>query len=143
MAGETQVPKDKLASWKKAAKKPQLLKWNEIKEEKLNEKITRKLAVGQNEMIGRLRLAKGAAVPPHKHLAEQITMVMSGTLRFTIGGKDIDVHAGEVLVIPPNVVHSAVALEDSDDIDSFSPLRVDWLTGDDAYLKTGKSTLKR
>ena len=137
------MAQDKLASWKKAAKKPQLLRWDEIKEEKLNEKITRKLAVGQNEMIGRLRLAKGATVPPHKHLAEQITMVMSGTLRFNIGGKDITVRAGEVLIIPPNVVHSATALEDSDDIDSFSPLRVDWLTGDDAYLKTGKSTLKR
>ena len=55
--------KDKLASWKKAAKKPQLLRWDEIKEEKLNEKITRKLAVGQNEMVGRLRLAKGAIGP--------------------------------------------------------------------------------
>lgn len=137
------MAQDKMASWKKAAKKPQLLKWHEIKEEKLNEKITRKLAVGQNEMIGRLRLAKGAAVPPHKHLSEQITMVMSGALKFTIEGKDIDVRAGEVLVIPPNVVHSAIALEDTDDIDSFSPLRIDWLTGDDAYLKTGKSTLNK
>ena len=137
------MPKDKLASWKKAAKKPQLLRWSEVKEEKMNEKITRKLAVGQNEMIGRLSLKKGAVVPPHKHLSEQITMVINGALKFTIGGKDITVNAGEVLVIPPNVVHSAVALEDSDDIDSFSPLRLDWLTGDDAYLKTGKSTLKK
>jgi unsaturated pyranuronate lyase len=114
-----------------------------VEEEKLNDKITRKLAVGRNEMIGRLRLAKGAVVPAHKHVSEQITMVMSGALRFTIRGKDITVRAGEVLVIPPNVVHSAVALEDSDDIDSFSPLREDWLSGDDAYLKTGKSTLER
>jgi quercetin dioxygenase-like cupin family protein len=137
------LAKDKLAIWKNAAKKPQLLRWAEIEEEKLNDKITRKLAVGQNEMIGRLRLEKGAVVPPHKHVSEQITMVMSGALKFTIGGKDITVRAGEVLVIPPNVVHSAVALEDSDDIDSFSPLREDWLSGDDAYLKTGKSTLKK
>jgi quercetin dioxygenase-like cupin family protein len=137
------LPKDKVASWKQAAKKPQLLKWSEVKEERMNEKITRRLAVGQNEMIGRLSLKKGAAVPPHKHLSEQITMVISGALKFTIGGKDIIVNAGEVLVIPPNVVHSAVALEDSDDIDAFSPLRLDWLTGDDAYLKTGKSTLKK
>lgn len=137
------MARDKLASWKKAAKKPQLLRWADVKEERMNEKITRKLAVGQNEMIGRLQLVKGAKVPPHKHLAEQITMVMSGAIVFTIGGKDITVRAGEVLVIPPNVVHSAVALEDSDDIDAFSPLRIDWLTGDDAYLKTGKSTLKK
>jgi quercetin dioxygenase-like cupin family protein len=136
------LAKNKLAIWKNAAKKPQLLRWAEIEEEKLNDKITRKLAVGQNEMIGRLRLEKGAVVPPHKHVSEQITMVMSGALRFTIGGKDITVRAGEVLVIPPNVIHSAVALEDSDDIDSFSPLRLDWLSGDDSYLKTGKSTLK-
>jgi unsaturated pyranuronate lyase len=136
------LAKDKLAGWKKAAEKPQLLRWVEIKEEMLNEKITRKLAVGQNEMVGRLRLAKGAVVPAHKHVSEQITMVMVGAIRFTIGGRDIDVRAGEVLIIPPNVVHSAIALEDSDDIDAFSPLREDWLSGDDAYLKTGKSTLK-
>jgi unsaturated pyranuronate lyase len=114
-----------------------------VKEERMNEKITRKLAVGQNEMVGRLSLAKGAIVPAHKHLAEQITMVMSGAIKFTILGKDYTVRAGDVLVIPPNVVHSAVALEDSDDIDAFSPLRLDWLTGDDAYLKTGKSTLNK
>lgn len=137
------MARDKLAGWKKAAKKPQLLKWDEVKEEKLNENITRKLAVGQNEMIGRLKLVKGAVVPPHKHVSEQITMVFSGALRFTIEEKDFVVRAGDVLIIPPNVVHSAVALEDTDDIDSFSPLRIDWLTGDDAYLKTGKSTLKK
>lgn len=137
------MPVDKLAGWRKAARKPQLLRWSEIKEEKMNDKITRKLAVGQNEMIGRLHLSRGATVPPHKHAAEQITMVMSGALRFNVAGKDVTVAAGEVLVIPPNVVHSAVALEDCDDIDCFSPLREDWLTGDDSYLKTGRSTLKK
>ncbi len=133
----------RLAIAKKAAKKPQHLRWADIEEEKLNEKITRKLAVGKNHMVGRLHLSKGAVVPPHKHVSEQITMVMSGALRFTVGGKDVTVNAGEVLVIPPNVVHSAVALEDCDDIDAFSPLRLDWLTGDDAYLKTGKSAINR
>ncbi len=134
---------NRLASARKAAKKPQHLRWADIEEEKLNEKITRKLAVGKNHMVGRLHLAKGAIVPAHKHVSEQITMVMSGAIRFSILGKDVTVNAGEVLVIPPNVVHSAVALEESDDIDAFSPLRLDWLTGDDSYLKTGKSTLKR
>jgi quercetin dioxygenase-like cupin family protein len=135
--------KSRLASAKKAAKKHQHLRWSEIEEERLNEKLSRKLAVGQNVMVGRLWLGKGAVVPPHKHVSEQITMVMSGSLKFTIGDKDITVRAGEVLVIPLNVVHSALALEDTDDIDSFSPLRMDWLSGNDAYLKTGKSTLKR
>jgi unsaturated pyranuronate lyase len=134
---------EKLRAWRRAAKKPQLLRWSEVEEEKMNDKITRKLAVGQNEMIGRLHLAKGAVVPPHKHLAEQVTMVMSGAIQFKIGGKTFTVKAGEVLLIPPNVVHSAVALQETDDVDCFSPLRLDWLTGDDSYLKTGKSTLRR
>ncbi len=134
---------NKLSSWKKAAEKPQLLRWSDVEEEKMNDRITRKLAVGQNEMIGRLHLAKGAVVPAHKHVSEQITIVMSGALKFTVAGKETTVRAGEVLIIPPNVVHSAEALEDTDDIDSFSPLREDWLTGDDAYLKTGRSTLKK
>src|SRR5229473_3359548 len=108
--GGREMAPDRLASLRKAAKKPQLLSWAEIKEEKLNEKIT---------------------------------MVMSGALKFTIDGKDTTVLPGEVFVIPPNVVHSAVALEDSDDFDAFSPLRLDWLKGDDAYLRTGKSTLKK
>jgi quercetin dioxygenase-like cupin family protein len=142
LAQEEEEEEGRLAVWKKAAERPQLLRWADIKEERLNDKISRKLAVGQNEMVGRLWLAKGAIVPPHKHLSEQITMVLSGALRFTMEGKDIVVRAGDALVIPPNVVHSAVALEDTDDIDSFSPLREDWLTGDDAYLKTGKSTLR-
>ncbi len=134
---------NRLASTGKESKKPQHLRWAEIEEEKLNDKISRKLAVGQNEMVGRLWLAKGAFVPDHKHVSEQITMVVSGALKFTIDGKDVTVRAGEVLVIPPNVVHSALALEDTDDIDAFSPLREDWLSGDDAYLKTGRSTLKK
>jgi quercetin dioxygenase-like cupin family protein len=141
MGKRTKMAINRLAI-KKASRKPQFLRWADIKEDKLNEKITRKLAVGQNEMIGRLWLAKGAVVPPHKHVSEQITMVVSGAIKLTIGDKDFTVRAGELLVIPPNVVHSAVALEDSDDIDAFSPLREDWLSGDDAYLKTGKSTLK-
>jgi len=132
-----------MADWRNEAKRPQLLNWDDVDEEKLNDKITRKLAVGRNEMIGRLHLSKGARVPDHKHVSEQITMVMTGALKFTIGDKDFTVRAGEVLVIPPNVVHSAVALEDTDDLDAFSPLREDWLAGDDAYLKTGRSTLKR
>ena len=44
------------------------------------------------------------------------------------------VRAGEVLVIPSDVPHEAVALEDTLDVDVFSPPREDWLKGTDAYL---------
>jgi quercetin dioxygenase-like cupin family protein len=45
------------------------------------------------------------------------------------------VRKGEVLVIPSNVPHSGLALEDTDDLEIFSPIRVDWLTGKDDYLR--------
>ena len=46
--------------------------------------------------------------------------------------------AGEVLVIPPHLPHSAVALEDTLDVDIFNPPREDWLDGSDAYLREEK-----
>ena len=45
---------------------------------------------------------------------------------------------GEVLHIPSNVPHRAVALEDTLDLDIFSPIRTDWLVKDDAYLRRGE-----
>jgi len=101
----------------------------------MSEQITRKMVVGQNEMLGYLSLKKGSFVPTHKHVSEQITAILKGALEFTTQGKKIVVHEGEILVIPPNVEHSAVALEDTIDLDCFSPLREDWLSGRDDYLR--------
>jgi quercetin dioxygenase-like cupin family protein len=133
-----------LSETKSAAKiirKPQLVRWTEVHEEWLNPKISRKMVVGQNEMLARLVLKKGSIVPAHKHVSEQISSVLTGTLVFKVGRKEFTVRQGEMLVIPPNVVHSVVALEDTDAVDTFSPLRLDWLNGDDSYLRTGKSSL--
>jgi quercetin dioxygenase-like cupin family protein len=124
-------------------KSPRLLNWSAVEEEWLNDKVSRKMIVGQNEMLARLVLKKGSVVPPHKHLSEQISSILAGRLVFTIGGKKITANPGDVLVIPPNVIHSAIALEDTDALDAFSPLRLDWLRGDDSYLRTGRSTLKK
>ena len=46
-----------------------------------------------------------------------------------------DVRAGEILHIPAHVPHKAEALEDTDDVDIFSPPREDWLDGSDSYLR--------
>jgi quercetin dioxygenase-like cupin family protein len=119
------------------------MRWADVREEWLNPKISRKMIIGQNEMLARLVLKKGSFVPPHKHVSEQLSSVLTGSLEFKIGRKSIIVGPGQVLVIPPNVVHSALALEDTDAIDAFSPLREDWLSGDDSYLRTGKSSMRK
>jgi quercetin dioxygenase-like cupin family protein len=86
-------------------------------------------------MIAHVYLAKGAVVPEHSHHNEQITYILEGLLRFTLGDETIDVAAGEVLTIPAHVPHRAEALEDTLDVDVFHPPRQDWLDGTDAYLR--------
>ena len=119
------------------------MRWADMEPEWLNPTISRRLAVGEREMLGFIWLKKGAIVPAHKHVSEQITFILKGALKFTIDGTDYTVKSGEVLIIPSNVVHEAIALDDTEDFDCFSPLRRDWLSGKDLYLRTGRSYLKR
>ncbi len=122
---------------------PRFMRWMDLPEERVNKDMTRRLAVGEREMVGLISFKKGAFVPAHKHLSEQITYVLKGSMSFTIGGKKYSVKAGEVLVIPSNVVHEAAVLEDTQELDFFSPLRRDWLAGRDRYLRTGRSYLRK
>ncbi len=103
-------------------------KFTDVKEERINDKLTRRIIVGKNEMLGYFFASKGAYLPPHHHVSEQITIIISGALEFTTEGRKIVVKEGETLVIPPNVEHAALALEDTIDIDCFSPPREDWLS---------------
>jgi quercetin dioxygenase-like cupin family protein len=110
-------------------------KWSDIEVEQLSSTIGRQFIVGTNMMIARVLLRKGALVPMHQHHNEQITYILEGALRFLVGGKEVVVRAGEVLCIPPHVPHEAFAVEDTVDLDIFSPPRQDWIDRDDAYLR--------
>ena len=113
-------------------------RWADVPLEPVTDKLSRKLVTGQRMMLAHVHLKQGCIVPKHSHENEQITYILEGTLRFSIGedlAEVIDVHAGEVLVIPSNVPHRAEALEDTLDVDIFSPPRADWLDGSDAYLR--------
>ena len=112
--------------------------WNAIPEEQMNPLVGRKVIHGQNITVARLRLAKGAIVPLHSHVNEQISMLESGRIRFVIDGQETIVHGGESMQIPPHAPHMVEALEDSVAVDLFSPIREDWIRGDDAYLRGGR-----
>ena len=103
----------------------------------MTDKLSRKLISGTNEMLAQVFLKKGCVVATHKHESEQMTYILKGLLELTLPGKKVRVGEGEVLVIPSNVEHGAVALEDTLDLDVFSPVRKDWLTGQDQYLRKG------
>src|SRR6266576_5497910 len=119
-------------------KDPESLKyipWKSIPLEDLNPLLQRQFVVGQDIMVARVLLKKGCVVPMHSHHNEQITYILEGALKFEIDGKQITVAAGEVLCIPPNMPHRATALEDTVDLDVFSPPRADWIGKSDHYLR--------
>jgi quercetin dioxygenase-like cupin family protein len=109
--------------------------WDQMAMEELSSTIGRKMITGDRTMMARVYLKKGAVVPEHHHDNEQITFIVSGALEFKINGETIVLRTGQVMVIPSNIPHSALALEDTDDMDVFTPPRQDWLTGNDAYLR--------
>src|SRR6266849_6355144 len=111
--------------------------WESVPLEVSREMISRKIVTGEKAMVAQVFLKKDAVVPEHHHDSEQITYILEGALKFQIEGKEIVVRKGEVLSIPSNVPHRAVALEDTLDLDIFSPIRVDWLTRKDEYLRRG------
>ncbi|HWX39044.1 MAG TPA: cupin domain-containing protein [Candidatus Sulfotelmatobacter sp.] len=109
--------------------------WKSIELEQLSDKLTRQMISGENATVSQLVLKKGAAVPRHSHMNEQYSWIISGALKFVFDDREILVGEGEVLLIPANVPHAAVALEDTVDVDIFAPRREDWIRKDDSYLR--------
>src|SRR5438876_11347014 len=109
--------------------------WSAVAIEALNPLLGRHFVVGQNVMLARVLLKKGCLVPEHSHHNEQISYLVEGALKFGIDGKEIVVSEGEVLIIPPNMPHSAEALADAVSLDIFNPPRADWINKTDAYLR--------
>jgi len=115
--------------------------WDDIPRETVTSDIGRRLFTGERMMLAQVFLDKGAIVPWHAHENEQLTWVVTGALRFLIGNEgtddveDVLVSAGDVLYIPSNVPHRAEALEDTLDVDIFSPPREDWLKHTDTYFQ--------
>ena len=108
-------------------------RWDGIALEKVTEMISRKIVSGEREMLAQIYLKRGALVPMHAHESEQMTYILQGALRFLIEGEEITVREGEVLHIPSGVEHQAEALEDTFELDFFTPIRQDWLTPPDEH----------
>jgi len=106
-----------------------------MEKEVMNDKLARRFVTGEKAMLAQIFLKKGALVPTHQHESEQITYILEGALLFRVEGKEVTVGKGQVLLIPSNVPHSAEALDDTLDLDVFSPIRQDWIDKDDAYLR--------
>ena len=115
-----------------------LFRWDDMKKERVSDTLDRRLITGDRIMLAHVYLKKGCIVPKHSHENEQFTYILEGALKFWIGEdqkQEVIVRAGEVLVIPSNIPHKAEALEETLDVDVFSPPRQDWLAKTDDYLR--------
>ena len=113
-------------------------RWDDMPKERLSDVLERRLITGNRMMLAHVYLKKGAIVPTHSHDNEQLTYILQGALRFWLGDngeRELVVGAGEVLYIPSNLPHKAEAVEDTLDVDVFSPPRQDWLNRTDDYLR--------
>ena len=114
------------------------LNWDEIPIEEVAPLMTRQIVVGEKMMIARMKFKDGFLVPQHSHENEQITNVISGTIRFWFGEnkeQEMELNAGDVMVIPGHLPHEALMIGDVEEIDSWAPPRSDWLDGSDDYLR--------
>lgn len=114
----------------------EITRWDEAPVEQLSDTIGRQMLHTETMTVARIHLAAGAQVPSHAHANEQVANVLEGRLRFVVGDEEQVVEAGETLFLPANVPHEAEALADSIVLDVFSPVREDWVQGDDAYLRS-------
>ena len=105
-------------------------RWDEIALEKITEMISQKIIAGEREMLAQIYLKRGALVPMHAHDSEQMTYILQGALKCLVGGEEVTVREGEVLHIPSGTPHQAEALEDTFELDIFSPIRSDWLSSE-------------
>ena len=107
-------------------------RWDEIALEKITEMISQKIVAGEHEMLAQIYLKRGALVPMHSHDSEQMTYILQGALKVVVGDEEMTVREGEVLHIPSWIPHQAEALEDTFELDVFSPVRQDWLRGEES-----------
>lgn len=102
-------------------------RWDQLPVDAPIDKLSRRRIIGTHAMLSHITLEKGCEVPYHAHENEQFAVVLSGLVRFELGEADsadvrtVDVRGGEVLHLPSNLPHRAVALETTIVIDVFSP----------------------
>lgn len=103
--------------------------WDRLPREQVREGVSRTAFRGDNALMVMNWLEPGMEKKPHSHPFEQLAYVVSGRVRFEIGDDVVEVGAGQVVRIPPDVVHCGEAVGDEValNLDVFAPAREDYL----------------
>lgn len=112
-----------------------IITWDNIQEEQINEQIKRKMFWGENIMVVKWELAPSAVLPEHSHEAEQIVMVHSGRVTLIFPDGEVTLSSGDMHVVPPFKPHGVRVGPDGCSVtDIFSPIRQDFIDQTSAYL---------
>lgn len=84
--------------------------WNTKEVEKLSDTLSRQAVYGEKGTLAQLFIKRGGAIVRHFHVNEEYSSIVSGAVKYVFNDREVVVNAGEVLVVPPNVPHSIVAL---------------------------------
>lgn len=103
-------------------------KWETLPRETVRPGVTRTAFRGDNALMVMNWLEPGMEVRPHSHPFEQLAFILSGRVKFTIGEDVVEVGAGEVVRIPPDVMHCGEPIGDevAVNLDVFAPVRDDY-----------------
>jgi quercetin dioxygenase-like cupin family protein len=77
-------------------------------------------------MLVRHTMKKGWVGTRHSHPHEQMVYIVSGGIRFEHPGGVFEAHPGDSFLVPGGVEHQASAVEDSEVLDIFTPMREDY-----------------
>lgn len=108
--------------------KTNVYRWSELPREAVRPGVSRSAFRGDNALMVMNWLEPGMEVRPHSHPFEQLAYILAGRVRFTIGDDVVEVGAGEVVRIPPDVVHCGEPIGDETavNLDVFAPVRDDY-----------------
>lgn len=81
--------------------------WSQLEEEEVYPGIFRQTVSGERQTMVRYRYAPGSQFPLHDHPQEQVTLVISGVILFTVAGNEVELGPGQVAIIPGGVEHGA------------------------------------
>lgn len=85
-----------------------------------------KLVHSEHMSMAFWEVEKGAIVPEHAHMNEQIMHVIEGEFQFTLDGDTEIYHPGDIVIIAPHKKHSGIALTPCKLLDVFSPVREEY-----------------
>ncbi len=98
--------------------------WDQIDEDSPLPQLYRRKIEGEQILVARISLEKGCVVPKHHHPSEQISVILSGRIKFIVGEdpeREFILQGGEVMHLPGDVPHGVEVLEDTVVFDLLSP----------------------